>query len=125
MCFPVPSRRWFVWLLILVLSAGLGVPAFAGRGDNGPHTAAVAAAHGTCLHVATDVGPHSEADDDGSDAQAAADCALAHLGQAVLDRLASYSVRMIHHAYPPANAGGSAGQVPSLEGDPPRLARIV
>lgn len=125
MRFPVLSRRWLVWLLVLALSAGLGVPALAGRGDNGPHTAAATAAHGACLHVATDVGSQAEADDGGSDAQAAADCALAHLGQAVLDRLASYSVRMIQHVYPPASAGSSAGQVPGLEGDPPRLARIV
>ena len=125
MRLPVLSRRWLVWLLILALSAGLGVPAFAGRGDDGSHTAAMAAAHGACLHVATDVGPQAEADDDGSDAQAAADCALAHLGHAVLDRLASYSVRMVHHTYPPASAGGSAGRVPGLEGDPPRPARTA
>ena len=124
MRLPIPSRGWLVWLLVLALSAGLSVPSFAGSRDNGQHTAAMAAAHGACLHAA-DAGQQAGADDDGLDAQAAADCALAHLGHAVLDRLASYFVRMAHYAYPPALARGSAGQAPGLEGDPPRLARTA
>ena len=125
MRFPALSRRWLVWLLILAFSAGLGAPAFSASADNGHHTAAVAAAHGACLHAAADAGSQASADDDASGTPAAADCALTHLGQAVLDRPVLYAVGMIHCAYPPALASGSAGRAPGLEGDPPRLARIV
>ena len=124
MRFPVLSRRWLVWLLILAFSAGLGAPAFASA-DNGHHTAAVAAAHGACLHAVADAGPQVSSDDDASGTLAAADCALTHLGQAVLDRPVLYAVGMIHCAYPPALACGSAGQMPGLEGDPPRPARTA
>ena len=98
---------------------------FAASADNGHHTAAVAAAHGACLHAAADAGSQASVDDDASDTLAAADCALTHLGQAVLDRPVLYAVGMTHCAYPPALAGGSAGQMPGLEGDPPRPARTA
>ena len=126
MRFPVLSRRWLAWLLILAFSAGLSAPAFAGSVDNGHHTVAAAAAHGACLHAAAvDAEPQVSADYDASGALAAADCALAHLGQAVLDRPVLYAVGMTHCAYPPALADGSTGRAPGLEGDPPRPARTA
>lgn len=125
MRFPVWSRRWLAWLLILAFSAGLGAPAFAGSVDNGHHTAAAAAAHGACLHAAGDAGPQASADDDASDTLAAADCALTHLSQAVLDRPVLYALGMTHVAYPPALSDGSAGRAPGLEGDPPRPTRTA
>ena len=125
MRFPALSGRLLVWLLVLALSAGLGVPAFAGTMDNGQHTPAVTAAHGACLHGISDAGQQSEPDSDASGTPAAADCALAHLGNAVLDRLTSYSVRITCFAYPPAFTYGSTGQEPGLEGDPPRPARTA
>ena len=124
MRLPALCRRWLVCLLVLAFSAGLGTSAFAGISDNGRHTATATAAHGTCLHAALDAGQQTNPDD-ASDISATADCALAHLGQALLDRPATYLIKAVSLVYPPAPACGLAGQVPGLEGDPPKPARTV
>ena len=124
MRLAAPFRRWFVWLLILVFSTGLGSPAFAASADHGHHTAAATASHNDCHPApAAEAWQVADLDADTPEALAEVDCALTHLGQAVLDCPASYFMTAIPCAYPPTLADRSLGQVPGLEGDPPRAVR--
>lgn len=117
------SRRWSILLLILAFSAGLVGPAFAASVSNGHHTAAAVASQSDCHPLAIDLGQVAELDAEAAAALAEVDCALTHLGHAVLDRPAFYPMTAIPWAYPPTVADRSLGQVPGLEGDPPRPAR--
>ena len=124
MHLAAPLRRLFVWLLILVFSTGLGSPALAASAEHGHHTAAATASHNDCHPaLAADAEQGADLDADAPEALAEVDCALTHLGQAVLDRPVSYFMTAIPCAYPPTLADRSLGQVPGFEGDPPRAVR--
>ena len=126
---PVPPRRWLAWLLVLVLCTGLGMPAVAGVWGGDHHAAGAPASHAACLHAAMPDAAVDAASDEGSDPSPdrlmAADCALAHLGQAVLDPPSALFRRVAPFAYPPVRLHEAAGRVPGPDRDPPREARTV
>ena len=117
-------RRWSILLLVLAFSAGLAGPAFASSLSNGHHTAMVLEAHDDCHAPAVDAG-QDDLDTQSLAALAEVDCALTHLGHAVLDCPVPYAISAAPYAYPAYGMGKSLGQVPGLEGDPPRPARSV